>query len=203
MNPACAGRFIVVHHGKWLCVVSNGVYVIFGKGENIEFINLSNRENPKQMAYMNLEAGVTPPRKGNLEIYGWSEDSNLVWGYFFENAFPYSIFSADVTTESTESVEKYNVVELPLQVGEIAINTNKSYLAYSDYPPIFDLHEIKEFKRSEEKITLNVYNLMTGKSRKIGTSKGVPFKPMWVGEYTLEYDDPEGTGRNQTKVSFD
>ena len=137
---------------------------------------------------------------GEVSVYGWSSDSKYIWGYTANDIFPYSLFRIDI--EKGE-VETFDVYELSMHIGEMALNTDYGYIAYSDYPPIFDVHEIKEFKLSEEPVTLYLYNLFgETKPNRITSSKGVPFKPEWVDSETLEYDSPEGKGEFKLNQSL-
>jgi len=179
-------------------IAPNGVYVGVISENVLSIINISKESEVKEQKFKELTAQNDEVTSfGTVSVYGWSSDSKYVWGYTANDLFPYSLFKIDV--ESGE-VETFDVYALSMQLGEMALNTDYGFLAFSDYPPIFDVYEIKEFKLSEEKVTLYLYNLFDEKDPRIfSSSKGVPFKPEWIDSQTLEYDSPAGKGRVQAK----
>jgi hypothetical protein len=181
-------------------VAPNGIYVALVVGDALTFINLQEASNPQKVIFEDLDIDSTQVvGEGNLNLYGWSSDASHVWGYYSIASAPYGFFEIYI---AASEVTKYDVYDLNLQTGEMALNMDSHYLAYSDYPPIFDVHEVKEFKLSGAPVKLAVYDLTTEKTQNITTASGVPFKPTWIDGNTLEYDSPDSAGRIQSNVSF-
>jgi hypothetical protein len=71
----------------------------------------------------------------------------------------------------------------------------KEKIAFSDYPAMYDVDSAQEYERSGAKVNLVVYDLKTKAQEQIATSITKKFEPKWIDENTLEYNNPNGTGR--------
>lgn len=94
----------------------------------------------------------------------------------------------------------YDVSGLKLTVSEFAVNPVKARIAFSNYPAMFDVESAQEYERSQAKVDLKVYDLETKKEQLITTSTVKKFAPKWLDATTLEYNDPNGTGRITKRV---
>jgi len=136
-----------------------------------------------------------------LEKYGpyidplvWS--NNILW---IESGFTVSIEIVAKIDPNTFQITKFDLANLPIQVGEFSLNPIKQKIAFSDYPALFDTDSADEFKASKKTVSLFVYDLLNQKKQIIVTSVAKAFHPKWIDENTIEYDNPSGDGR-LTKV---
>jgi len=68
-------------------------------------------------------------------------------------------------------------------------------LVYSDLPAIFTVDDIEDFVRSQQQVTLFVYDLASQSTQVIATSVAEGFHPRWLDDSTIEYSDPDGNDR--------
>lgn len=80
---------------------------------------------------------------------------------------------------------------------EYALNAEKSLLAFSDYPAIFDGDTRKEYIKSGKKINLMIYDLKNKTSKVIASSSMNMFHPIWENSETLTYTN------QGSRVSYD
>lgn len=126
----------------------------------------------------------------------------LVWGknsfWLVEKALPVPIAFISIDKKSFEASKfSVNVDDMGI---EYALNPDTQKLAYSDYPPLFDVDSAEEFRQSSKKVTLFVYDLSTDEKKIIDTSIVKEFNPKWIDDKTLEYDNPVGDGRLRKKI---
>jgi hypothetical protein len=95
----------------------------------------------------------------------------------------------------------FNVSRFPISIGESDLNPEREITAFSNYPVFFDVDSRDRFEQSGKAITLVVYDLNTQTQQQIATSTGKAFRPRWLDENTLEYNDPNGTERITQSIS--
>ncbi len=89
---------------------------------------------------------------------------------------------------------KFDISSLSI-TGGFDLNPIKEKIAFSNYPAMFDVESAKEYERSGAKVNLIVYDLKIKAQQIIATSITKQFEPKWLDENTLEYINPNGTGR--------
>lgn len=114
----------------------------------------------------------------------WSGDGGFFWGSLAFTAYPQQFFKVD--TINWEII-KYNVSSLHLNIRESALNPNFEKLIYSDAPVVFDVESAEEFKQSQQKVILYLYDLNSEKKEIIDTSTAEWFSPLWLDNETIEY----------------
>ena len=114
----------------------------------------------------------------------WSGDGKFFWGSFAIIAYPQQFFKVD--TMNWE-IKKYNVSSLNLNTGELALNPNFEKLIYSDAPLVFDAYSAEEFKQSQRKVSLYLYDLDSERKEIIDTSTAEWFSPRWLDNEIIEY----------------
>jgi hypothetical protein len=71
----------------------------------------------------------------------------------------------------------------------------KGRIVSSDFPPLYESVSADEFRASKATVTLFVYDLETKHRQVIATSVTKEFNPKWIGDDTVEYDNPNAKGR--------
>ncbi len=126
----------------------------------------------------------------------------LVWGentfWLADLALPYPVAFIKFDTNPFQA-SKYDVENVGIGM-EYVINPDTQRVAYSDYPPLFDVDSQNEYKQSGKKVTLYVYDLETDEKHVIDTSTTKEFNPKWIDDDTIEYDNPKGEGRVTKKI---
>lgn len=98
------------------------------------------------------------------------------------------------------NVPKYDVTQLALTDTDYDLNTSALRLAYSDYPPFFDVDSEREFEQAKTPVKLYVCDLRTKRRRVIARSTARDFNPKWIASTVVEYDNPRGKGRVRKTV---
>lgn len=106
---------------------------------------------------------------------------------------PYTSGLVKIDLTSNE-ITKYDLSDLS-NGPESSFNPDSELIALSNYPAFFDVESAKEYEQSGSKVNLIVYDLKTKSRQQIATSIVKRFRPTWVNENTLEYDNPDGDGR--------
>jgi hypothetical protein len=130
------------------------------------------------------------------DLYKWSDDNQLFWGFYMETAWPVMAYS--INLENWE-IASYNLMDLPIG-NEFNLNPNTGIIVFSDYPVTLDIDDAEEFKESKKEVKLYLYNLNNKELKAIDTSITKEFNPKWIDNTTLEYDDPNGGGRITYKL---
>jgi len=133
----------------------------------------------------------------NIEITSWffldkwSDDGSSFWVVFQFGPSP-KIYSR-IDLKSWQVVD-FDVIDLQIS-HEDDLNANTGKLVYSDHPFSFETFSAQKFLVSQELVTLFVYDFTNKKSTAIATSIARQFKPTWLDDNTIEYDDPDRQGR--------
>ena len=155
---------------------------------NEEF-TLLNNSGDKIKTFQSSEVIVNPQNSPTFGFLAWG--TNSIW---LKNTFGSSLRGLVKIDTQTYSITKYDLSGLPAG-PEFTINVYKEKIAFSNYPAIFDDYGEREYKRTGAKVNLVVYDLKTKAQQQIATSITKEFEPKWIDENTLEYNNPNGTGR--------
>ncbi len=117
---------------------------------------------------------------------GWSADGRTLW---LTATWGPRLEGVLCMAAEDWAVTGYDLSDLPAHF-EHDLNPATGRLAYSDAPALFDADAAEAFQRSGQTVTLTVRDLATGQSEVVATAAGQGFRPRWVDDVTLEYDDP-------------
>jgi hypothetical protein len=132
-----------------------------------------------------------------IELQGWSDDSTTFW-CSLNGQMPVVVISINA---STYEMTRYDVEELDIgSYGEYVLNTNEGLLAYSNYPMLFDTEGLETYRQSGAEVYLVVYNFKTGAKQQIATSITKAFRPTWIADDTIEYNDSQSDQRVQEEI---
>lgn len=174
--------FRVSPNGKYITVIDgNSLVFLDNKGKLLKKYNIDKLANDKD----------TDSSIGLLE---WSDDSKYLWGSIYNTANLESFYT--IKPQFLWGVKKFDLSNLSVD-GEYALNANTGLLLYSDYPKISDLEGRERFKNSNSKVTLFLDDLKNNKTEVIAVSNAEPFVPVWVDEYTFEYDLDSDSGKTR------
>ncbi len=181
-------------------VASNEKTVALTGGDVIgeQFIFLNDRG--KEIKRYNVKDLLTGKEsKDYIPMIGllkWSDDSENLWGVLAEGGWIETIFSINI---STWEVKKYSTGNLPLGL-EFELNANRGLLLFSDYPVLLDVFSESEYNSSKKSVKLYIYDLDTQRQQTISTSITKRFNPKWLDDNTIEFDSPNGNGRQIYKI---
>ena len=82
---------------------------------------------------------------------------------------------------------------------EFELNANRGLLLFSDYPVLLDVFQ-SEYNSSKKSVKLYIYDLDTQRQQTISTSITKRFNPKWLDDNTIEFDSPNGNGRQIYKI---
>ncbi len=139
--------------------------------------------HPDKEAYAPL-----PPGLGLLR---WRDDSTEFWGHISAGPSPITFYKIKVASWQTTT---YDVSKLPVPC-EYDLNTNTGKLVYSDFPQIYVADDAEEFAKSQQQVTLFVYDFSDQSIQTIATLVAKGFHPKWLDDNTIEYNNPDGDDR--------
>ena len=127
-----------------------------------------------------------------IGLLKWSDDSENLWGVLAKGWIE-DIFYQYKAWE----VKKYSTGNLPLGL-EFELNANRGLcsLVIIRYYWCFSESEYNSSKKSK----LYIYDLDTQKQQTISTSITKRFNPKWLDDNTIEFDSPNGNGRQIYKI---
>ena len=165
-------------------------------GEQFIFLN----DHGKEIKRYNVKDLLTGKEsKDYIPMIGllkWSDNSENLWGILAEGSWIETIFSINI---GTWEVKKYSTGNLPLGL-EFELNANRGILLFSDYPILLDVFSESEYNSSKKSVKLYVYDLDTQRQQTISTSITKRFNPKWLDDNTIEFDSPNGNGRQIYKI---
>jgi hypothetical protein len=121
----------------------------------------------------------------------WSDDGSVYWGALSMGPVPTSFYKVSL---AARQMSIYDLSQLKIG-DEYDLNANTAGLVYSDYPVMFDADTAQNFINSGKTVTLFFYDLNGHAKLIVATSITKAFKPVWLDDKTIEYDDPNGEGR--------
>jgi hypothetical protein len=134
---------------------------------------------------------VHAPMPAYLSLLKWSGDGSEFWSNLSAGPSPQTIYRVKVASWQTTT---YDVSELPVPC-EYDLNTNTGKLVYSDLPPMYVADDAEEFAKSQQQVTLFVYDFDNQSIQTIATSVAKGFHPKWLDDNTIEYNNPDGDDR--------
>ncbi len=95
----------------------------------------------------------------------------------------------------------YEIIENKADYFESELNIKMGWICYSDFPFFLDIDTYNDFKQSKKEVHLYLWNLFTDEKILIETSIANEFSPIWIDDYTFEYNDPITKLRNLYKLN--
>lgn len=127
----------------------------------------------------------------DIRLSKWSDDSRVLWGELAIMGRPLLLYRLEADIWQPQ---RFDVSGLPL-FWEDDLNPNTGQLVYSDYPALITIESGEEFEKSGQTVTLFVYDIAAQNNQAIATSNAKAFRPIWLNDHTIEYDNPQGEGR--------
>lgn len=120
-----------------------------------------------------------------IALLGWSDDGRYLW---------LSVgWTTDVTDFIQINADTWEVIRFyGDETKDISINNtlncNNGWIAYTNYPVLFDDGCVEEFKQSNMTIFLKIYNFFSKETIIIDEVELNKFNPKWAGDDALRYD---------------
>ena len=165
-------------------------------GEQFIFLNDSGEEIKRYNVKDLLTGKESKDYIPMIGLLKWSDDSENLWGVLAEGGWIETIFSINI---SNWEVKKYITGNLPLGL-EFELNANRGLLLFSDYPVLLDVFSESEYDSSKKSVKLYIYDLDAQRQQTISTSITKRFNPKWLDDNTIEFDSPNGNGRQIYKI---
>lgn len=147
-------------------------------------------------AYVLNDLSLEDNQDLQIGLLKWSDDSRQFWGDLFLTAYPQTFDKIDI---DSWQVDKYDVSKLGFS-DDYDLNSNNGKLVYSDYAAMFDAQTVQEHQQSGTKVNLIVYDLEAKTQTQVATSTAKAFKPRWVTDNTIEYNDPDSDNRARKTI---
>lgn len=173
-------RFNVSNNSKFIAIttIKNGVIIIDNNGKVLK-------------EYTGGQ--LVPSNDSNLSVepFKWSPDDKLFFGKISLATQTHGLFKINI---DDWSYKVFDTSKLP--IGQIMdINQGGDKLVFDNVPFMFDVDTANAFEKSKKKVSLYIYNLDSNTSNIISTSIAKSFNPTWLNLNTVEYNDPNGSGR--------
>ena len=114
--------------------------------------------------------------ESGIELLSWSSNGNIIWGVIqhieIEFFFKYNI--------QCDSLRLYKFSKNLGSKMEFSLNPDLSLLLYSDFPTFYNTEDLNNFKKSNKKVTLYIYNFENALEKLIATNISKEFKPYWI-----------------------
>lgn len=189
-------RYDIQGKGKMLFSKKGLDFRVASNESDVTVVYQSVEDNANRIAFISNNGEVL--QNINIDPIGnylnqpdkWSYDNSQFWGEL--KSGPTSKYIYQITISSW-GINKYDVSQL--SIGEdYELNANTGKIVYSDYPFFFTVDEKQQFLNSGREVKLFLYDLNSKNLQIIATSITKPFSPIWLDNYTIEYDDPnDGT----------
>ena len=134
---------------------------------------------------------VHAPLPAYLSLLKWSDNGSEFWGVVNAGPSPQTIYT--INTDSWQPT-LYDISGLAIP-REFDLNANTGKLVYSDCPQIYVADDAEEFAGSQQQVTLFVHDLDGRNTQVIATAVAKCFRPRWLDDDTIEYNNPDGDDR--------
>ena len=191
-NKQKQGTKLYSNRGLDFRVSNDGVFIaIIGSGSNNvvgENLTILNNKGSVLKTFTPKDIGIE-----NFQPVEWSSHN-----FWFSDSFgPMLQHLVKLNVDDL----KFKAFKLSTAIGpEYDLNPTTEKVVFSDYPAMFDVDSANEYEQSGKKVTLSIYDLATNKQEQIATSITKMFKPIWIDENTVEYENPSGMGRVTKKI---
>ena len=179
-----------------LCKVNKDTSIIIFQNKGIDFRCSPNEkylafENNDTVYLYNLEQNyiekkfqINDPKSNSTSLLKWDSIGINLWGHV---AMTDDIISYFKINTNTLEYEDYNL--RGMYVEEVDLNPYLECIVFSDFPQFYDADDYEVFRKSDNKITLKILYFNDFKIETIDSSIAKEFKPIWINNNTLEYND--------------
>lgn len=130
-------------------------------------------------------------------LLNWSNDSKNFWWKIYIASETNNFF--EINTDSKKA-QTFDISDLKWLQDDFSLNPNNWKILYSDYPTFFDKISEDEFKKTKQKINLNLYDFNTKTNENIASSITKKFNPKWINNTTIEYNATDWENRIATEI---
>lgn len=95
---------------------------------------------------------------------------------------------------------QYDLASKKISICDFALNAARKEIVYNSFCPL-EVDDVTRAIAQGLKTPLYVYNLETKSEQVVTTGVAKQYKPAWLNDETLEYDNPNGVGRISSKIS--
>jgi hypothetical protein len=141
----------------------------------------------KNKIYNNAE-NEYDPHPVEVKFIKWSKDNNKLWVATGWNAYVMTFHMIDMENSTLETYytgENYGITEIDL-------NPDNGCIAYSTKPEFYESGAYDEFMKNQTTVYLYFLNLFTDEKIEISSSVTRGFRPEWVNNKEIEYNNPDG-----------
>lgn len=103
----------------------------------------------------------------DITFENWTKDSQIIWIIANSGVSPHYITSIN---KNTSEININNISNLNINSSDFAFNPNNKTIIYSDYPALFDLETLEEFKNSDTIVNIYEYSLKNQKNKLINST---------------------------------
>ncbi|MDD4046086.1 MAG: hypothetical protein PHE34_02960 [Tissierellia bacterium] len=122
-----------------------------------------------------------------IKFIKWSKDNTKLWVATGWNAYVMTFHLIDIENSTLKTYytgENYGITEIDL-------NPNNGSIAYSTKPEFYESGSYDEFMQNQTPIYLYFLNLYTGEKVEIAKSITMGFRPKWINNKEIEYNNPD------------
>lgn len=109
------------------------------------------------------------------------------------------IVSLLVVNPSSGYFHQYDLSSKKVSICDFALNVARKEIVYNSFCPL-EVDDVTRAIAQSLKTPLYVYGLETKSEQIVVTGVARQYNPAWLNDETLEYDDPNGTGRISSQV---
>lgn len=166
-------------------------------GQGLIAVLHPDQDDQEMITFLDWDGNVVhelTPEAGENDYIGlmkWSRDGRTLWGKFQFGPNPKDFFKIDTQTWAFTLYQAQGVS--PAHDYDLQPDTGR--LAYSGYPGFFEPTSHDRFVIRQVTITLAVYDFEAETEQEISSAPSRAFRPRWVSDDVLAYDDPGGPGR--------
>ena len=129
----------------------------------------------------------------------WAESDNAIW--FTELLGSTGFIKYGFNGGNTEIIWYDTPQDMGKAAGETALNPETSQVVYSTYPFFGDTEGYNEFMANYTAVKLYLYDLTKQTKQLINQSVAKDFKPEWLDNATIKYNDPDSSDTKTYKSS--
>lgn len=154
-------------------------------------------ETGKSQLLMTVGFLKTRVPQGEFAFWPLLEADGNIWirSQFYLQVTSFLVLNPDEGTYHQYDVEADNI-----SFCDLALNDARKEIAYGSFCPL-ETDDVARAIAQGLKTSLYVYNLETKLKQTITTGVAKQYKPVWLNDEMLEYDNPNGVGRISSKIA--
>jgi hypothetical protein len=174
---------------EYMCIQDDNEIIVLDKNYEILFKNKLYNNAANEDEFGGVE----------IKFLSWSSNNSKLWVATGLHAYVTTFHLIDLeklTLNTFHSGESY-------EINEIALNPDNNCIAYSTYPAFYESGAYDEFHSNRIIVYLYVRNLFTGEKTEVSSQEARGYRPKWINNKELEYNDPNGYLRLTYNVDND